>query len=212
VKGKQVLENSLKDLKATVEPSYNFGPMKLKLPDDVIVRLNEICDSEESVVEDYSPYLAGRIKNGKQTGLKLEAFNKEIINFLYTSTRSYIYNTLGNSDVKLNEFDIRLGKMWMVSQLEKDFNPVHSHTGVVAGIIYLKVPPQVNLQTLEGCLTFIYGDYHYGSLKNHGPISIQPAVGDMYIFPAWLLHCVWPFYGEGERRCLAYNFYNAKIT
>ena len=205
-------EDSLKNVKATFEPAYNFGPMKLKLPMDVVDRLNEICDDEESYLQDYSPYLAGKINNGKQSGLKPQSLDNEFIKFLYESSRTYIYRTLSNSEAKLAEFDIRLGKLWMVSQLEKDFNPVHSHTGVVAGIVYLKVPPQVNLETLEGCLTFIYGDYNYGSLKNHGPISIKPEVGDMYIFPAWLLHCVWPFYGEGERRCLAYNFYNAKMT
>ena len=35
--------------------------------------------------------------------------------------------------------------------------------------------------------------------------SVCPKVGDMYIFPSFLTHAVYPFYGEGERRSFSAN-------
>ena len=36
-------------------------------------------------------------------------------------------------------------------------------------------------------------------------ITFKPRVGDMYIFPAFLMHDVHPFRKEGERRCFSFN-------
>ena len=35
---------------------------------------------------------------------------------------------------------------------------------------------------------------------------IKPEVGKIYIFPKWVNHQVYPFFGEGERRTLSANF------
>ena len=35
---------------------------------------------------------------------------------------------------------------------------------------------------------------------------IKPEVGTMLIFPNWLKHAVMPFFGEGERRSMAFNW------
>jgi hypothetical protein len=32
-----------------------------------------------------------------------------------------------------------------------------------------------------------------------------PEVGDMYVFPGYIQHTVYPFKGDGERRCIAFN-------
>ena len=89
-----MFENSLKDITAVYEPSYNFGPMKLKLPTDVIDHLNEVCDDENSYFQDYSPYLAGKIRNGKQMGIKVDYLNPEIINFHALQNLSLFDNNL----------------------------------------------------------------------------------------------------------------------
>ncbi|HIA71042.1 TPA: hypothetical protein EYN98_34355 [Candidatus Poribacteria bacterium] len=33
----------------------------------------------------------------------------------------------------------------------------------------------------------------------------RPVVGDIYLFPNWLEHMVYPFEGKGERRSVAFN-------
>ena len=38
--------------------------------------------------------------------------------------------------------------------------------------------------------------------------SFQPQVGDMFIFPSRLIHCVHPFIGPGERRSVSVNAFH----
>ena len=37
--------------------------------------------------------------------------------------------------------------------------------------------------------------------------TFRPEVGKMLIFPSWLKHSVFPFYVDGERRCMSFNAY-----
>ena len=43
-------------------------------------------------------------------------------------------------------------------------------------------------------------------LKPQTEEYVKPEVGTMLIFPNWLKHAVMPFYGEGERRSIAFNW------
>ena len=38
-------------------------------------------------------------------------------------------------------------------------------------------------------------------------MQITPVPGLMLMFPSYLVHTVYPFIGEGERRCIAFNAY-----
>ena len=47
---------------------------------------------------------------------------------------------------------------------------------------------------------------HEGNNMWHqGSIRIKPHVGDFIIFPNYLLHTVYPFKGDGERRSFSMN-------
>jgi len=43
-------------------------------------------------------------------------------------------------------------------------------------------------------------------LRPHGQCYLKPTVGQMFIFPNWLHHEVYPFFGEGERLSIAMNW------
>ena len=53
-----------------------------------------------------------------------------------------------------------------------------------------------------GGITFIYGDGPRDSVTHH---SFVPKSGDMYIFPAWLKHWVFPFKSECTRISVSGN-------
>ena len=75
--------------------------------------------------------------------------------------------------------------------------------------LYTKTPPTSQTSTtLDGCLEFVFGRTPAtGSLTFMFSQSStrRPAVGDIYLFPNWLEHMVYPFEGEGERRSVAFN-------
>ena len=38
-----------------------------------------------------------------------------------------------------------------------------------------------------------------------GAFSVAPKEGDIFLFPSYLLHTVYPFIGEGERRSVSFK-------
>ena len=91
-------------------------------------------------------------------------------------------------------------------------------------ILYLKVPPQIEklgnpaehfegLNESSGAVDgFTYLTWGVNGMRDINilrPITeeyVKPEVGVMLIFPNWLKHQVLPFYGEGERRSIAFNW------
>ena len=60
----------------------------------------------------------------------------------------------------------------------------------------------------DGFLVFTYGrndQFNVQKLRPPQSISIQPIVGRQLIFPSWMQHMVYPFFGKGERRTVAAN-------
>ena len=95
---------------------------------------------------------------------------------------------------------------------------MHFHFGKLSGVIYIKVPEQIadgtrekehgvpeNHGLCDGRLEIIYGSNYPFNFGTIGHRKITPVEGDMYVFPAWLPHTVYPFKGEGERRIVSFN-------
>jgi uncharacterized protein (TIGR02466 family) len=110
-----------------------------------------------------------------------------------------------------------INSAWVVSQYENEYNPLHNHTGCdISGVIYLKTPKIKGRRNIEskkgkddndGDITFVHsamGQRNHDILEK-GIFTITPQVGQMVLFPSYLLHTVYPFIGKGERRCIAFN-------
>ena len=106
---------------------------------------------------------------------------------------------------------IRIEKAWIVSQFAGDFNPPHLHRGNISGVGYLKIPSSIKRnkeKDLAGLISFFDG--RVSLPRNSPPLvkhreTFKPRVGDLYIFPSFLMHDVHPFRGDGERRCFSFN-------
>ena len=107
------------------------------------------------------------------------------------------------------EFDA----LWAVSQFEGAPSPVHFHSTDISGVFYLRVPQLDEVRAGEqdknyiggrqaGYLNFLSGGKQAFSKSL---LSVKPVVGELYIFPGWLLHGVEAFAGSGERRSIAFN-------
>ena len=53
-----------------------------------------------------------------------------------------------------------------------------------------------------GWIEFLYGT---PQIFIDPKYSVKPHVGQIFIFPAWLLHQVYPFRGKGLRRTISFN-------
>ena len=107
---------------------------------------------------------------------------------------------------KKNVKKISLKNLWVVRQFKNEYNPIHFHGGNISGVGYLKIPKNITkshkrLKT-NGTIDFIHGSKSFlnNSLFNH-----NPKVGDMILFPNYLMHTAYPFKREGERRSFSFN-------
>ena len=96
--------------------------------------------------------------------------------------------------------------LWLNCQRAGDYNPTHTHGGSFSGVIFLKVPPQINGNSFDGQLCF-HGpeEWHIQSFRTGMAHYVLPVPGEFYVFPAWQPHSVMPFRGDGERWSLAFN-------
>ena len=182
-----------------------FGPKiaHLKFNKTAIDRINREVDrisSQKKLTRkyDYSKKLVGQVKQEIQ--LPKNFIKKYLAKKINQSIKEYIKSTTGKvtKTVKIKNF-------WVVSQFSHEYNPVHYHDGHVSGVGYLKIPKFItNKKSLKtnGTIDFINGNKMFlnNSIFNH-----NPRVGDVILFPNYLMHTAYPFTGSGERRSFSFN-------
>ena len=130
-------------------------------------------------------------------------------------------------NVTQKDYEATVKDAWTVHSYEGDYNPRHSHgcqtPAGLSSILWLKVPEQIANKTqaeaekgihhasglLDGWTQFSWGtntSQDLYQLKEETDHAMQPKVGRYLIFPKWLNHEVFPFFGEGERRTFVANF------
>ena len=98
-----------------------------------------------------------------------------------------------------------LHNSWLVNSIAGDFNPPHMHFGMLSAAGWLKMPPSVEKDEERehaGWIEFLYGT---PQMFIDPKYPVKPHVGQIFMFPAWLLHEVYPFRGKGLRRTISFN-------
>jgi uncharacterized protein (TIGR02466 family) len=206
-----------------------FGPvvMKTTLPIPVYKELETLTDE---IIADkdkinWGPQLAGQIEKELLITQKM-CDERNLTGFFNLVAQRYVKecNVMNDSKsiqgMKLNleeDDDIVLGSeltsMWIVSQYENEYNPVHFHTySTISAVLYLKIPEYEPREIYgksksDGDIEFIY----HATPEDHislqrGCMVVSPVEGDLFMFPSYLLHTVYPFKGKSERRSVSMNF------
>jgi hypothetical protein len=183
-----------------------FGPKiaKLKISNNLINKLNKEVDriiSKKNLIKkfDYSNKLVGQVKQEFQ--IPKNFIKKNFEKTIYKEVNKYIYKSLGKKISK-----IKIKNFWVVRQFNNEYNPIHFHDGHISGVGYLKIPKFIlknrKKTNIDGSIDFINGNKMLlsESIYNH-----QPKVGDMILFPHYLMHTAYPFKSSGERRSFSFN-------
>ncbi|MFT4090337.1 MAG: putative 2OG-Fe(II) oxygenase [Asticcacaulis sp.] len=213
------------DYKMQVVAPFSPLIMKAVAPVNLVSALNAQIDDIVATQakrdeRDWSKHLAGN--------LAIEVRLTDIIKdmpeataFLYDVARTYTYrceNLLlhyGNyehtDELADKKLEIQIKEGWSNDMVAGDFNPVHYHQGCVFScVLFLRVPEgyeaefqaDKHRQNTVGCLQFIDSRTAVGT---RNLFVIKPVVGDFYLWPSWMLHCVYPFRGDGIRRSMSVN-------
>ena len=183
-----------------------FGPKigKFKLPNEITKKINMEVDrivKKKSLYKklNYSKQLVGQVKQEFQ--LPKEFIQKFLYKIIEKKVRSFIQKAT-NKKVKT----IKILNFWIVRQYKNEYNPIHYHDGHLSAVGYLKVPKNLNKSKKQiktnGTIDFINGSKNFlcESIYNH-----VPKVGDIILFPNYLMHTAYPFHVEGERRSFSLN-------
>ena len=183
-----------------------FGPImgKSKLSKKIIKIINNQVDkSTLSRKNDYSAKLASQIKN------EIKFSNSFIKKNLSKELIKNIKRYLEKSDVKKIK-EIKIINLWVVRQFKNEYNPIHYHEGQLSGVGYLKIPKNMNQNKMvnykkfktNGTIDFINGQKN---LLSKSIYNLNPKLGDLLIFPNYLMHTVYPFNVDGEKRSFSFN-------
>ena len=211
-----------------------FGPsiLHIKMPQEYIDALNQECeeiinDEERQKKLDVASLASNVFQElfcdlQKQQFHKLNEFISSMVSFFHKEHIKYSTYPPNKYPVP-KTLPLQIHNSWFIRSFKNDYNPSHTHlTCNLALIAYLKIPASItdmkpkktnwrlsetgqieyDTYTTEGYLDFIQGTSH---LFSNGQCCFNPEPGDMYIFPSDLYHCVYPFYGDGERRSFVMN-------
>ena len=203
------------------EVAKHFGPFmaSIELPEEVVVNLTKMTDKllKNPNTPSHGHQLAGVIHDEKRI-YQQDFIDAGVNDMLEGCVRTYVYESIIRHGVPQDAtVESQINSAWIVSQYENEYNPAHNHTGCeISGVLYLKVPDIKGRRKIpskeqkrdnDGDIVFPYmsESQREGEVLSKGILQATPTRGLMLIFPSWLLHTVYPFIGEGERRSIAFN-------
>ena len=186
-----------------------FGPPigKFEMEIDLVNKINNyvdelIKDKEKTSNLDVGKNLAGQVN--QEISFEKSFCEKFITPTLIKNITAYIFASTKKKISKCSFRDI-----WVVRQYRDEYNPVHYHSGHISGVGYLKLPENFGksvqkskIDNPNGKLEFIHGSKMFLSESN---IRITPKIGNFYMFPHYMMHNVYPFKSDGERRSISFN-------
>jgi len=178
----------------------------LRLADE---KLREPKSSVSGVVVDGSTHgkliEKNSIKNGRMVFLPKQTNDRRFVclyDFILEKSWEYIETSAtglspGPCRAPLRREDLEIESAWVIDQRANDYHILHAHIpNLVSGIIYLDLPKGMKAATFpDGILTLIESN----------PFIVLPSVGDMYMWPSYMLHSVYPFRTKGRRLAISFN-------
>jgi len=104
--------------------------------------------------------------------------------------------------------NIKYADCWVNKYWKGDYTPVHKHGSDLAGVIFLKIPKEIEEESMSkqsnlgGLLQFIHT---FDILGNSSSWIPEHQVGNLFLFPSWLQHLVYPQTSNEERRTFSFN-------
>ena len=136
----------------------------------------------------------------------------EILNLAY----KYLENNIDllkkityNGDIlELNDFDLFFERNWVNYQRPGEFIPLHRHSGVISFVIWVQIPYSLKLdpsyrtnttsKDAVGHFDLVYAS-PFGEIRNFLIPVDNTYEGKILMFPAEMLHQVYPFYEKDIR-------------
>ena len=196
----------------------NIGVVEGQLPEDVVANLWTVINEAREKPDDMKPELAGNISSSIRLdggSPLLEEFVGELIP-KFMDSHIEAYGPPWRAVMKEGE-GFNLESLWVNFQKKHEFNPPHHHGGVYSFVIWMQIPTSFAEQRKLPVCAESNADNHISNFafsytNTLGKVSTfaynmeKEAEGYMVMFPAQMLHQVFPFYeNDGERISISGN-------
>ena len=184
--------------------------LKYKVPVEIFAGLNEIYETRKKQLPKANKQLVGKIEdevslhysgpnNDKMT--QHNFLPQDILKWFDSMFDHYLkWNKIGENHRSINS-------IWVNEMKAHEYNPVHIHQGKLysglSSVMCLKLPEETGVEysapdkPLNGRLQIIGAAAGQFAKTDYSP---NMTVGDFYIFPYDMRHCVYPFNGTKEKR------------
>ena len=175
------------------------------VPKGLVEEINGIYEEKFSKLERYNSNLAGKIVKEYRMD---EVFPESVKRYFEERFNDYLV------EVKVMRF-ARPASAWINEMVEHEYNPLHLHMGKteigLTSVLCLKKPNDYGVEIARkddpvydtnGRLELVGNG---GGMFGYNQHKVDLEVGDLYVFPYDMKHCVYPFTGKGVRRTMSYN-------
>jgi hypothetical protein len=202
----------------------NFGFVSVKLTNE---QLAPIRDEVNKLQKDFTKgakfnnVLAGNIKNEYKL-IDSHAYIKDLVlPYVLTYEKHYEYMKSQHVLSSFPDAEIVLENTWVNFQKKHEFNPPHTHGGLMSFVIWLTIP-----YTIEEEMKVAPGNksrdpvaghfcFHYtnsiGQIMPHAIPADKTMEGMLVVFPATMAHSVYPFYSSDKFRITVSGNYAIKL-
>jgi len=207
---------------------YPFGPPIFQSEIDPKLTKELIEEGRKLTIEedDHNFRLAGQLKYGRSYHYKENYLNK-VEPYLKTYIERFFNGLHKQFDIdkaagvgrllsvqdgrqKTRQGNVKLDSLWINFSQKHDFNPIHSHSGILSFVIFCQLPEKIfevqadsNTQR-AGQIHFTYGEPITKLMGCEYPI--KPYENLMFIFPNELRHHVPSYWVDAERISVSGNF------
>lgn len=189
----------------------NIGVLTAVLSEDDLIPLKkEILEIQNNFNQSKknNHRLAGNIRKEFILTKSKDHINKLLEPYIWEFDNAFGYLSavaVLNADCLLS-----IDSMWVNFQEKYEFNPAHSHTGVLSFVIWIDIPYNIKDEKLQSpgaeSINPIAGAFTFHYTNSLGKISHQHICADhsmenhFFLFPAQLTHSVAPFYTSDKYR------------
>jgi len=184
--------------------------LKYKTPVEIFAGLTEIYEKRKKELPKANKQLVGKIQDEVSLFFDGPPNNKmhshsflpnDLLKWFYSAFKHYLdWN-------KIKEYNMHINSIWVNEMKAGEYNPIHIHQGTkytgLSSVMILKLPSDYGVEysapekPMNGRLQIIGAANGQFSKTDYSP-NVQ--LGDFYIFPYDMRHCVYPWNGNKDKR------------
>ena len=184
--------------------------LKYSVPLEIFVTLNDLYEKRKKELPKANKQLVGKIKD--EVSLHYSGENSPKMhqhNFLSQDTLKWFYSVFKHylDWNKVVYHRMNINSIWVNEMKANEYNPVHIHQGMfytgLSSVMIMKLPKEYGIEysspdkPINGRLQIIGAAAGQFAKTDYSP---NMKIGDFYVFPYDMRHCVYPFNSTKEKR------------